>query len=166
MVLQKHHYRELDPEVRESLGKLPEGFVTYWLRRFPLLLPHVWLQMQQFRHEDILQTYYPHTFTFSRDDVFEFVDEIDCMEELPLEFCGPERNELFLKSRVYFEVKKEPERYLRYRKEGSPRKIVDWRSEQGTELRLRQDDIRMRDRHYKKKEKKKEEVPVWCLPPQ
>ncbi|CAK1595982.1 unnamed protein product [Parnassius mnemosyne] len=162
----KHHYRELDPEVRESLGKLPEGFVTYWLRRFPLLLPHVWLQMQQFRQEDILHTYYPHTFTFNRDDVFELNDDYDYVDELPLEYCDPEKNELFVKSRVYVEEKKEPERYYRYKKDGSPRKITDWRSEQASELRLRQDDVRLRDRHYKKREKKKEEIPVWCLPPQ
>ncbi|CAG5031807.1 unnamed protein product [Parnassius apollo] len=162
----KHHYRELDPEVRESLGKLPEGFVTYWLRRFPLLLPHVWLQMQQFRQEDILHTYYPHSFTFNREDVLELNDDYDYVEEIPLEYCDPEKNELFLKSKVYVEEKKEPERYYRYKKDGSPRKVTDWRSEQASELRLRQDDIRMRDRHYKKREKKKEEIPVWCLPPQ
>ncbi|CAH2037698.1 unnamed protein product, partial [Iphiclides podalirius] len=162
----KHHYRELDPEVRDSLGKLPDGFVTYWLRRFPLLLPHVWLQMQQFRQEDILQAYYPHSFTFSREDVFEFSDENDYIEEMPPEVCDPDKNELFIKSRMYFEVRKEPERFLSYRKDGSPRKTADWRTEQGSELRLRQDDVRLRDRHYKKREKKKEDVPKWCLPPQ
>ncbi|XP_063362151.1 serine/threonine-protein kinase/endoribonuclease IRE1 [Cydia amplana] len=146
----KHHYRELEPEIRESLGKLPDGFVTYWLQRFPLLLPHVWIQMQRFRQEDILQDYYPHSYTFSRTDVAE-LDEHD----LPPALCDPETNELFVKSKVYFDESKD-------RKEGSPRKIVDWRS---SDYR-KQDDVRLRDRHYKKKEKKREEMPVWSLPPQ
>ncbi|XP_013169478.1 PREDICTED: serine/threonine-protein kinase/endoribonuclease IRE1 [Papilio xuthus] len=153
----KHHYRELDSEVRDSLGKLPDGFVTYWLRRFPLLLPHVWVQMQQFRQEDILQAYYPHSFAFNRDDVYELTDE-DI--EDPQEICDPDKNELFLKSRIYFDEKKEQEKFYRYK---SPKKIVDWRSE-SSNLRL-QDDVRLRDRFYKKKEKKKEEIPIWTLPP-
>ncbi|KAG6445865.1 hypothetical protein O3G_MSEX004164 [Manduca sexta] len=167
--LQKHHYRELEQEVQDSLGKLPDGFVSYWLRRFPLLLPHVWLQMQQYRHEDILQLYYPHSFTFRREDVAELND--DDYEEIPPEMCDPEKNELFVKSKVYVD-----ETILRTRREdkgspkasprGSPRKFADWRSE-AQELRMRQDDVRLRDRHYyKKKEKKREEMPVWTLPPQ
>ncbi|XP_045535533.1 serine/threonine-protein kinase/endoribonuclease IRE1 [Papilio machaon] len=154
----KHHYRELDSEVRDSLGKLPDGFVTYWLRRFPLLLPHVWVQMQQFRQEDILQAYYPHSYAFNRDDVYELTDED--IEE-PQEVRDPDKNELFLKSRIYFDEKKDQERFYRYK---SPKKIVDWRSE-SSNLRL-QDDVRLRDRFYKKKEKKKDEFPIWTLPPQ
>ncbi|KPJ08216.1 Serine/threonine-protein kinase/endoribonuclease IRE1 [Papilio machaon] len=154
----KHHYRELDSEVRDSLGKLPDGFVTYWLRRFPLLLPHVWVQMQQFRQEDILQAYYPHSYAFNRDDVYELTDED--IEE-PQEVRDPDKNELFLKSRIYFDEKKDQERFYRYK---SPKKIVDWRNE-SSNLRL-QDDVRLRDRFYKKKEKKKDEFPIWTLPPQ
>ncbi|XP_063895238.1 serine/threonine-protein kinase/endoribonuclease IRE1-like [Helicoverpa armigera] len=158
----KHHYRELETDVRESLGKLPDGFVTYWLRRFPLLLPHVWLQMQAYRHEDILQGYYPHSFTFSRDDVTELDEEGEIDDEIPLEMCNPEKNGLFVKSRVYFD---ENQDQVRHRKEGSPRKRNDWRSD--AQERTRQDDVRLRDRHhYKKKEKKREEIPVWTLPPQ
>nr|XP_026488501.1 serine/threonine-protein kinase/endoribonuclease IRE1 [Vanessa tameamea] len=163
----KHHYRELDVEIRESLGKLPDGFVSYWLKRFPLLLPHVWIQMQQYKHEDILQAYYPHSFTFNRDDIIEFSDDMDNEELLPSDM---EKNELFLKSKVFFDENDKEKK--NYRKEGSPRKraeIVNWRSDQqSTDFRiLRQDDVRMRDRHYyKKKEKKREDIPVWSLPPQ
>lgn len=147
--------------MRDSLGKLPDGFVSYWLTRFPLLLPHVWLQMQQYRDEDILQTYYPRTYVFNRDDVIELNNDKDCDYEVPSEMYDSERNHLFLKSRVY--VDSSPDR--RY-KEGSPKKLQDWRSE-AQEFRLRQDDIRLRDRHYyKKKERKKEEAPIWSLPPQ
>ncbi|XP_047529274.1 serine/threonine-protein kinase/endoribonuclease IRE1 [Vanessa atalanta] len=163
----KHHYRELDVEIRESLGKLPDGFVSYWLKRFPLLLPHVWIQMQQYKQEDILQAYYPHSFTFNRDDIIEFSDDMENEELLPSDM---EKNELFLKSKVFFDENDKEKKV--YRKEGSPRKradMVNWRSDQqSTDFRiLRQDDVRMRDRHYyKKKEKKREDIPVWSLPPQ
>lgn len=156
--LQKHHYRELEMGVRVSLGKLPDGFITYWISRFPLLLPHVWLQMQQYRHEDILQAYYPHSFTFNRDDVPELCDDEDYIDEVPID-VDPEENGLFLKSRVYYDEKDTEKRFY---KQGSPKKRPDWRSEQ-IDYRTRQDDVRMRDRHYKK-EKKKEEVPVWSIP--
>ncbi|XP_038211674.1 serine/threonine-protein kinase/endoribonuclease IRE1 [Zerene cesonia] len=149
----KHHYRELEPEVRDSLGKVPDGFVTYWLKRFPLLLPHVWLQMQQFRNEDVMQGYFPHTFTFDRDDVTELNDDNYVNEEdLAI-------NELFVKSKVYYDENEPDKKYKR----DSPKKRVDWRSDD----RTRQDDVRLRDRYtYYKKKEKKQEVPVWSLPPQ
>ncbi|KAL0892911.1 hypothetical protein ABMA27_014590 [Loxostege sticticalis] len=157
----KHHFRELEPEVREKLGKIPDGFITYWLRRFPLLLPHVWLQMQQFRHEDILQAYYPHSFTFSREDVPELND--DNYQELPTELCDSDTNELFVKSKVYVDENDDKPKY--YRNKESPRKS-DWRTD-AREFKTKQDDVRLRDRHYyKKKEKKREEMPVWTLPSQ
>lgn len=141
---------------------MPDGFVTYWLRRFPLLLPHVWLQMQQYRQEDILQGYYPHAFTFSRDDVAELNDDKD-NEEFPEDMCDPDKNELFVKSRVFVD---ENNLEIRHRKEGSPRKFSNWRTE-ASDYRIRQDDVRFRERqNYKKKEKKKENVMVWTLPPQ
>lgn len=147
--------------MRETLGKLPDGFVTYWLRRFPLLLPHVWIQMQQYRHEDILQVYYPHSFAFSRDDIVELIND-DVDYEVPEEIR--EKNELFIKSKVYVE-ENDQDKQLRYFRNGSPKKRYDWRAE-AQDFKSRQDDIRMRDRHYKKKEKKREEMPVWTLPPQ
>ncbi|KOB71168.1 Serine/threonine-protein kinase/endoribonuclease ire-1 [Operophtera brumata] len=150
---------ELESDVRASLGKLPDGFVTYWLRRFPLLLPHVWLQMQQYRHEDILQAYYPHSFTFSREDVPELEDK-EPEQDLPSDLCDPDKNELFIRSRVFHDNTE-----IRNRKEESPRKLTNWRTE-GSDYRIRQDDVRMRDRHYKKKERKREEMLIWTLPPQ
>ncbi|CAG4980142.1 unnamed protein product [Colias eurytheme] len=149
----KHHYRELEPEVRASLGKVPDGFVTYWLRRFPLLLPHVWLQMQQFRNEDIMQGYFPHAFVFNRDDVTELNDDNYVNEEdLAI-------NELFVKSKIYYDENDPEKRYKR----DSPKKSVDWRSED----RTRQNDVRPRERYtYYKKKEKKQEMPVWSLPPQ
>lgn len=119
--------------------------------------------MQQYRQEDILQVYYPHSFIFSREDVPELNDDKDYERELPSDICDPDRNELFVKSRVFFDESNQE--LLRNRKEGSPRKYTNWRTE-GSDYRIRQDDVRMRDRHYKKKERKREEIPVWTLPPQ
>lgn len=147
----------MEPEVRESLGKLPDGFVTYWLRRFPLLLPHVWLQMQQFRHEDILQGYYPHSFTFLREDVLELTDDkYEC--DIPIQMCSPEKNELFVKSRVYKEESEDT-----FRKEESPRRRANWRNDM--QVFRSKDDVRLRDRNLKR-EKVKEEMPIWRIPPQ
>ncbi|VVD04564.1 unnamed protein product, partial [Leptidea sinapis] len=148
----KHHYRELESNVRESLGKVPDGFITYWLQRFPLLLPHVWLQMQQYRNEDIMQGYYPHTYTFNRDDVIELNIDVD------LEPCE-ENNDLFIKSKVF--IHENAERKV-YRKD-SPKKRLDWRYENG-DARTN-DDVRLNDGYFRKKERKKENVPIWTLPP-
>lgn len=156
---QKHHFRELEPDVRQSMGKLPDGFVTYWLRRFSLLLPHVWLQMQPYRHEDILQGYYSHAFTFNREDVIELSDDKEFDHELPQEMCSPDKNELFVKSRVFVD---ENSQDIRHRKEESPRKISNWRTE-ASDYRIRKEDVRFRV-NYKKKEKKTEDIPVWKLP--
>lgn len=115
--------------------------------------------MQPYRHEDVLQGYYPHAFTFLREDVPELSDDGPIDDDIPLEMCDPGNNELFIKSRVFVDENHSP----KFRKEGSPRKRNDWRHDE----RIRQDDVRLRDRHYyKKKERKREEIPVWTLPPQ
>lgn len=122
--------------------------------------------MQQFRQEDILQVYYPHSFTFSREDIDELNDDTDYANEIPNELCDPEKNELFIKSKVYYEANNDQEILRYYKKDGSPQKRSDWRSE-ARDFKTKQDDVRLRDRHhYKKKEKKKEEIAVWALPPQ
>lgn len=150
----KHHYRELDEDVRRSLGKVPEGFVTYWLRRFPLLLAHVWLQMQQYRDEDILHAYYPSNFTFSRHDVTELSDEGYVPEFLP-ETCDPTSNQLFVKSKTYYEESNADfsnfkTKYKKY----SPKKRFDRNDDADGD---KCDDVRMRDRHNKRKTEKKKE---------
>ena len=42
---QKHHYRELPAEVQETLGSIPDDFVSYFTSRFPHLLMHTYLAM-------------------------------------------------------------------------------------------------------------------------
>lgn len=117
--------------------------------------------MQQYRHEDILQAYYPHSFTFHREDVMELDSE--GFVEIPDIMCDPETNELFVKSKVYVDENEERHSVFKYYRHGSPRKRNDWKSE-GTDHKVRQDDVRLRDKHYKKK--KREDVPIWTVPPQ
>ncbi|KAB1265736.1 Serine/threonine-protein kinase/endoribonuclease IRE1 [Camelus dromedarius] len=56
--LQKHHYRELPEEVRETLGSLPDDFVRYFTARFPHLLLHTYRAMELCCHERPFQPYY------------------------------------------------------------------------------------------------------------
>lgn len=55
---QKHHYRELPPEVQETLGSIPDDFVCYFTARFPRLLLHTYHAMHICCHERLFQHYY------------------------------------------------------------------------------------------------------------
>uniref|UniRef100_H3B8N1 Serine/threonine-protein kinase/endoribonuclease IRE1 n=1 Tax=Latimeria chalumnae TaxID=7897 RepID=H3B8N1_LATCH len=54
----KHHYRELPPEVQETLGSIPDDFVCYFTSRFPHLLIHTYRAMQTCSQERLFQPYY------------------------------------------------------------------------------------------------------------
>ncbi|KAK7929596.1 hypothetical protein WMY93_005991 [Mugilogobius chulae] len=54
----KHHYHELPREVQETLGELPEGFVSYFTCRFPRLLMHTHTALEVCAHERLFQPYY------------------------------------------------------------------------------------------------------------
>ncbi|XP_036957487.1 serine/threonine-protein kinase/endoribonuclease IRE1 [Acanthopagrus latus] len=54
----KHHYHELPPDVQETLGELPEGFVSYFTSRFPRLLMHTHAALHICSHERLFQPYY------------------------------------------------------------------------------------------------------------
>ena len=54
----RHHYRELPPEVQESLGAIPNQFVQYFTSRFPRLLIHSYIALQMCRTEDLFENYY------------------------------------------------------------------------------------------------------------
>ncbi|XP_017261734.1 serine/threonine-protein kinase/endoribonuclease IRE1 [Kryptolebias marmoratus] len=54
----KHHYHELPPDVQETLGELPEGFVSYFTSRFPRLLMHTHAALQICAHERLFHPYY------------------------------------------------------------------------------------------------------------
>uniref|UniRef100_A0A8D0A4E1 Serine/threonine-protein kinase/endoribonuclease IRE1 n=1 Tax=Sander lucioperca TaxID=283035 RepID=A0A8D0A4E1_SANLU len=54
----KHHYHELPPEVQETLGELPEGFVSYFTSRFPRLLMHTHAALHICSPERLFHPYY------------------------------------------------------------------------------------------------------------
>ncbi|XP_047211937.1 serine/threonine-protein kinase/endoribonuclease IRE1-like isoform X1 [Girardinichthys multiradiatus] len=55
----KHHYRELPAEVQETLGSIPDDFVSYFTSRFPHLLMHTYLAMRTCAPERPFLPYYP-----------------------------------------------------------------------------------------------------------
>lgn len=55
---QKHHYRELPAEVQETLGSIPDDFVSYFTSRFPHLLMHTYLAMRTCASERPFLPYY------------------------------------------------------------------------------------------------------------
>lgn len=55
---QKHHYRELPAEVQETLGSIPDDFVSYFTSRFPHLLMHTYLAMRTCAPERSFLPYY------------------------------------------------------------------------------------------------------------
>ncbi|XP_032443408.1 serine/threonine-protein kinase/endoribonuclease IRE1 [Xiphophorus hellerii] len=55
----KHHYRELPVEVQETLGSIPDDFVSYFTSRFPHLLMHTYLAMRTCAPERPFLPYYP-----------------------------------------------------------------------------------------------------------
>ncbi|KAK5914110.1 hypothetical protein CgunFtcFv8_008573 [Champsocephalus gunnari] len=54
----KHHYRELPAEVQETLGSIPDDFVSYFTSRFPHLLMHTYLAMRNCASERPFLPYY------------------------------------------------------------------------------------------------------------
>lgn len=38
---QKHHYQDLPDYVKRHVGSMPEGYLTYFTRRYPRLFLHV-----------------------------------------------------------------------------------------------------------------------------
>ncbi|XP_055769283.1 serine/threonine-protein kinase/endoribonuclease IRE1-like, partial [Salvelinus fontinalis] len=54
----KHHYHELPAEVQETLGEVPEGFVSYFTSRFPRLLLHTHTALSSCSNERLFHPYY------------------------------------------------------------------------------------------------------------
>ncbi|XP_065660136.1 serine/threonine-protein kinase/endoribonuclease IRE1 isoform X2 [Hydra vulgaris] len=55
----KHHYRELPEKLRESLGSIPNEFLTYFTKRFPRLVIHVYNNIKpNCEHEAPFSPYY------------------------------------------------------------------------------------------------------------
>lgn len=54
----KHHYRDSPEEVMMVFGSMPDGFVDYFITRFPKLLLHVYNTMKPCQNEPTLNVYY------------------------------------------------------------------------------------------------------------
>lgn len=117
----KNHYRELTPEVRRSLGEIPEKFTEYWLSRFPSLLSHVWCAMQHFRDEASLKQYYHSHYLFANGyRMEESKIETSCRADFPTSSIATWRTE---KNTVDWSPNKT--RYRGQRKKQERRKIED-----------------------------------------
>ncbi|XP_039631804.1 serine/threonine-protein kinase/endoribonuclease IRE1 isoform X2 [Polypterus senegalus] len=55
----KHHFLELPPDVQETLGEVPDGFVQYFTSRFPQLLLHTYKALGTCASESLFHPYYP-----------------------------------------------------------------------------------------------------------
>ncbi|KIM27925.1 hypothetical protein M408DRAFT_329839 [Serendipita vermifera MAFF 305830] len=56
----KHHYQDLPDNVKRHLGPLPDGFLSYFTRRFPELFLHVHSVISELplRHEPMFKSYF------------------------------------------------------------------------------------------------------------
>ncbi|TPX43517.1 hypothetical protein SeLEV6574_g05021 [Synchytrium endobioticum] len=57
----KHHYQDLPDNVKNALGPLPHGFMSYFATRFPLLLLHVYdvvKQCDELREDGVFRPYF------------------------------------------------------------------------------------------------------------
>lgn len=59
-ILQKHHYQDLPDNVKRHLGPMPDGFLSYFTRRFPRLFMHVHdvISNTPLCHESMFKTYF------------------------------------------------------------------------------------------------------------
>jgi serine/threonine-protein kinase/endoribonuclease IRE1 len=57
---QKNHYQDLPENVKRHLGPLPDGFLSYFTRRFPALFLHVYSVISDLplRHEPMFRSYF------------------------------------------------------------------------------------------------------------
>src|SRR5882762_8436874 len=60
VVQKKHHYQDLPENVKRHLGPMPEGFLSYFTRRFPRLFLHVHsvVSSTSLSHESMFRTYF------------------------------------------------------------------------------------------------------------
>ncbi|KAI0074599.1 hypothetical protein K474DRAFT_1665218 [Panus rudis PR-1116 ss-1] len=56
----KHHYQDLPDNVKRQVGPMPEGFLSYFTRRFPRLFLHVHgvIAASSLRNESMFRTYF------------------------------------------------------------------------------------------------------------
>ncbi len=58
--LQKHHYQDLPENVKRHLGSMPDGYLSYFTRRYPRLILHVHRVVGEasLRTESMFRSYY------------------------------------------------------------------------------------------------------------
>jgi serine/threonine-protein kinase/endoribonuclease IRE1 len=56
----KHHYQDLPDNVKRHLGAMPEGYLSYFTRRYPQLFLHVHrvISNSELRFEPIFRSYF------------------------------------------------------------------------------------------------------------
>ncbi|WFD02996.1 non-specific serine/threonine protein kinase [Malassezia obtusa] len=57
----KHHFQDMQPQLKKQLSPMPEGFLLFFTRRFPQLFLHVYQAMEQLpmlRSEPMFRGYY------------------------------------------------------------------------------------------------------------
>jgi len=56
----KHHYQDLPENLRRQLHPMPQGYLAYFTRRFPLLFMHVHgvVESSALRHEAMFRSYF------------------------------------------------------------------------------------------------------------
>ena len=60
----KHHYNELEPDVKAVYGLVPDQFADYWTSRFPRLLVHTYHVMHCVKNEPTFQHYFDKNYDF------------------------------------------------------------------------------------------------------
>jgi Ribonuclease 2-5A len=57
---QKHHYQDLPEYVKRHVGSMPEGYLSYFTRRYPRLFLHVYsvIANSLLRRESMFRTYF------------------------------------------------------------------------------------------------------------
>jgi len=60
LFIQKHHYQDLPEYVKRHVGSMPEGYLTYFTRRYPHLFLHVHLIISDssLRQEPMFRSYF------------------------------------------------------------------------------------------------------------
>ena len=58
------HYNELSDFIKQLSGSTPEGLVSYFIQKFPLLLVHTYIVMQKCKAESVFEEYYSNSFNF------------------------------------------------------------------------------------------------------
>lgn len=60
----KHHYNELQDEIKALYGRVPDQYASYWMTKFPKLLIFTWRAMHSIKKEPTFVKYFDKEFDF------------------------------------------------------------------------------------------------------